>query len=537
MRWVSETLDQSTKKGKGNHCFSLAVFFDDPWWAEKVRCIWTLATDEGVAAPQIEQIVASLVAEGANLTQVAEAWSLATSRLPRWKSAVRPGAVAPAVQALFQHCEKQVASLTGSEHGLPADLWMKAGQELRSRCQWLHDFVDCSALLSKLDPVMNSMTNVAAFAAGMQQVRDYASLDSQDERDSALADIPESFARHRGGITNPDDIAPVEALLADLADVHQVSPVAAAAGHSLATALPPPKENAPGWRLPGHWRATMHAVQFIRHHEKIRELSGSADDDPDTIFGECLASLQAWKHELVAASGASGCTASSTPLHPRSFLKDVLGKETEHLNVAVEEVEKWVNKRVQKQSQSKRLAVTKALEKLEDIAGGKSGGHSWKENLNDTSSYDDVQREAAYHFAVKEDETTTKPLHEVLDTIFLELEAAKKSLRIIHEDLAEARVSGSGLPEVLPVSFTRRIELAEKRAQITHTESFLFEIIGSSGSGKGLAIQARMQSMTDMKMESTVLQPAIWRKAQLLSAQRRRPTDVEMPMLIKKPKV
>ena len=115
----------------------------------------------------------------------------------------------------------------------------------------MHDFVDCSALTSKLDPVMNSMTNVAAFAAGMQQVRDYASLDSQDERDSALADIPESFARHRGGIINPDDIAPVEALLADLTDVHQVSPVAAAAGQALATALPPPKENAPGWRLPG----------------------------------------------------------------------------------------------------------------------------------------------------------------------------------------------------------------------------------------------------------------------------------------------
>ena len=128
-------------------------------------------------------------------------------------------------------------------------------------------------------------------------------------------------------------------------------------------------------------------------------------------------------------------------------------------------------------------------------------------------------------------------MHEVLDTIFLELEAAEKSLQIIHEDLAEAQVSGLGMPEVLPVSFTKRIKIAEEKAQVTHTESFFFHIIGSSGSGKGLAIQARMQSMTDMKMESTVLQPAIWRKAQLLSAQRRRPTDVETPMLIKKPKV
>ena len=110
-------------------------------------------------------------------------------------------------------------------------------------------------------------------------------------------------------------------------------------------------------------------------------------------------------------------------------------------------------------------------------------------------------------------------------------------MQIIHKDLAEAQVSGLGLPEVLPVSFTKRIKLVEEKAQFTHTESFFFDIIGSSGSGKGLAIQARMQSMTGMKMESTVLQPAIWRKAQLLSAQRRHPTDVETPMLIKKPKV
>jgi len=240
-----------------------------------------------------------------------------------------------------------------------------------------------------------------------------------------------------------------------------------------------------------------------------------------------------------------GFVNSSTP---EILLKGRLGKETEHLNVAVEEVEKWVNKRVQKQSQSKRLAVTKALEKLEDIAGGKSGGHSWKENLNDTSSYDDVQREAAYHFAVKEDETTTKPLHEVLDTIFLELEAARTDLDNIQKDMADivaAQVSGSGLPPdavlPLPVSFTHRISQAWKKARITHTESFLFQFITSTNfSGRSGMIQARIDSISDNQMEADLLQPALWWRATMLSnmlADRRRLGDAGAPLVLKKPRV
>ena len=74
------------------------------------------------------------------------------SRMRRWKETLREGADAPVLRALVKDCEKHVTLLTGSDHGLPADLWMKAGQELCSRCQWLHDFVDCSALMSKLGP-------------------------------------------------------------------------------------------------------------------------------------------------------------------------------------------------------------------------------------------------------------------------------------------------------------------------------------------------------------------------------------------------
>ena len=324
----------------------------------------------GLAAPQIEQIVAALAADPNNPDQIAEAWNLAMSRMTRWRQTLRDGAVDPALRALTNDCEKQVALLIADDHGLPADLWMHTAQHLRSRCQWLHDFVNCSVILDKLETTMNSMTACAGFATGMQHVREYASLGEADQL-NALEEIQQAFAAHSGQITSTDDAAPVEALLEELADVNQISPVAAAAGFALASAMPAAKEGAPAWRLASSWRATMRAVGFIKHHQNITELTGSADDDGDILFGQCLASLRTWKQNL--GSDASGRTSSSAALGPRSFLQDVLGKDTQHLSTAVEQVEKWVRQRVQKHTGSKRDALIAVIVKLEDIAGGKIG--------------------------------------------------------------------------------------------------------------------------------------------------------------------
>ena len=82
LRWVSEELECSTKDGKSGR-FSLSVFFEDPWWANKMRGIWSYAADEGIAAPQMEQIVATLAAKNSAVAQVDEVWSLAMSRMRR----------------------------------------------------------------------------------------------------------------------------------------------------------------------------------------------------------------------------------------------------------------------------------------------------------------------------------------------------------------------------------------------------------------------------------------------------------------------
>ena len=83
LRWVSEELEHSAKDGKSSG-FSLSIFFDDPWWASLLRRIWSFAADEGTAAPQIAKIVSALVAD-AQVAEVDEAWTLAESRMLRWK--------------------------------------------------------------------------------------------------------------------------------------------------------------------------------------------------------------------------------------------------------------------------------------------------------------------------------------------------------------------------------------------------------------------------------------------------------------------
>ena len=135
------------------------------------------------------------------------------------------------------------------------------------------------------------------------------------------------------------------------------------------------------------------------------------------------------------------------------------------------------------------------------------------------------------------DETITRQLHEVMDEIFLELKAARSDLENMYQDMDEAQVSDSGLPgTVLPVNLSRRMTQALKKAEITHTESFFYEIITSNhGASKAIMIQKRMESTAARAIESDTLQPAIWRKAQLLSAARRRPNDPATPAVMKQP--
>ena len=74
---------------------------------------------------------------------------------------------------------------------------------------------------------------------------------------------------------------------------------------------------------------------------------------------------------------------------------------------------------------------------------------------------------------------------------------------------------------------------AQKKAEITHTESFFYGIITGHAASKSIMIQKRMESMSDRGIESDLLQPAIWRKAQLLSAARRRPNEPATPAVMK----
>ena len=149
-----------------------------------------------------------------------------------------------------------------------------------------------------------------------------------------------------------------------------------------------------------------------------------------------------------------------------------------------------------------------------------------------------MSREAEYHLVINVDATTTKHLHEVMDDMCLEIRAARTELENIFQDMVEADVSGTGLSEaVLPVSLSHRIAQAQSKAEITHTESFFYEmIIGKvdlEGKNKSISIQKRMEFMSTREIESHTLHPAIWRKAMLISAARRNPRDPATPAIIK----
>ena len=296
--------------------------------------------------------------------------------------------------------------------------------------------------------------------------------------------------------TNQEDIAVLEAFLEDIADVERITrKLVADAGFALASSLPPIVESQPPWRCASNWKATVRAVDILNHAADMQ--GGSADDDLDNLFSRCVASLRSWKQALQPN---------------QQYLDGVLGRNTSHFSEAVGVVEKWVRQRVQKQSSSKREALRLSLEKLENIAGGKLGGGSWKAQLEEArgkASWDVVEHEASYHLV---------SLHTKLDEHFKEPTAATQDLESAQKDVVEAQVSSDSPTHPLAEELAKHVAAVLRAAEVTHTESRFADALLSTGPDRARKIKKRIESMAGDGTSCDELQPVSWRKVLLVSS-------------------
>jgi hypothetical protein len=272
-------------------------------------------------------------------------------------------------------------------------------------------------------------------------------------------------------------------------------------GSAMAKVLPPNPE-APVWATMSAWEATAHAVAFLGFAHRIRSEAISPADER-----LCLDSFKGALKEWRASIHEGG-----------NYMDSILGTSTTHFAEAVEVVQSWVAAKIETASTSKKEALLRAIDSLEDIAGGKAGKMSWKENLSSESSWDDVCREANYNLV----DLNSVHLHSTLDARFKQMEEARAEYTKVMGDLAYSRITeGVAISEsAMPAQITSQITSAMRKADITHTESYFYEAALAAGPDRARKIQRRIESMTTREIASEEIQSALWRKVLIMSTQR-----------------
>jgi hypothetical protein len=107
-------------------------------------------------------------------------------------------------------------------NSIAVDVWMVQARNSRGQCEWLRAFANLSASIAELDAVMATKRTAAEFATAMQQVHAYASL-TEDGKAEALEAVKQALEEKGASISNQEDIAVVEALLEELADVSTIT--------------------------------------------------------------------------------------------------------------------------------------------------------------------------------------------------------------------------------------------------------------------------------------------------------------------------
>ena len=502
LRRVSDMLE--SKAGADSAAQALLVFWNDPWWLIQQENVWKIAADEGAAAPQIAKILEALAGE-ADGDSVDEAWKTAELRLKRWSSTLREGATQQMVSALRSNCQNTVLGLTSEGAPIAATDWVQKANIVTTRLLWLQDFVDCRELLEPINKLMDKRAAVAKFETGMQHVRRFHDIDSEEEQETVIRAIKEAFALRSSETLEPEDVDDVQQFLkmcAEMEEIVSVDLADACMAMSKALALADNTHQ----RLAADWAKTARAVHFLPLAARVNE-SGAAD-----VFDICFALLHSWKAELGTSATAGLATSQS------SFMDGVLGQGTGHIESAVKQVETYVTKRIENKISAIETLLNGAIDNLEKLSKGRHN-KSWKENLSEESTYEEVEREAMYHLV----DEAGQHFHKAIDQAMTQLQTALDSWTAAMTDLANSQVSSPTIEAKLPADMQEKKDQAIAAAQITHTESFFFDLLTNSSSpDRARKVQHRMESMSSLGITSDAIQTQIWRKILLVSSRSRR---------------
>jgi hypothetical protein len=379
--------------------------------------------------------------------------------------------------------------------------------------------------MASLDRLLNDKEAESQLSTGLEMLREFvdnaASFSEEDQRQEQIASIHDAFHNCHGLDFHESHAGTVEQALVHLSQDAITTEKQATLGMVLASLSPQytdrmdaTHDDAKPWRSTEAWQKTSDALAIVALSQKVAQESGTSQAATN-LEHEAGEALRTWKKKYPSppSDGADG------------FLHEVLGGTKTHIEDSFKALEAFVTSRTVKTRTSKRVCLEQAVAAFEAVANGRTDGGSWKEKLNEKSGWDDIEREATYHFVFPDGSR----MHNRIDTLYKDMHDEKAAYEKVFSDLAQSQVTQGGTLETMPQDILDRMAKAEEASAVTHTESTFFEILSSGGTDRTRKIQARMESMSKRNITSDQLQVGLWRKVLVVTAKRRKGPETPKP--------
>jgi len=464
---------------------ALVPLLQGDFWSRKTSEVWKTAGAETFAQPAIEEAMEHL--NGGT----GDPWSIVQARLPKWQKECRPGATA----LLEQTCLKQLLAETSELLAVTErdHTWVEKSEACRSRMVWLQTFgklgnVDAEALrlqLAQVTETLSATNSCLKLRAGLDLAKAFEALPSDsEEMPDFIKSMLAAFQDCRGLTADGSDAdilqAALERLREKVGENQATRPEVELALAIVRTIQPGPDGRADSparARAAEDWQKTLLGLN-------LQDLVGKVPEDGRIPPLAVLDSIHAAMESFIGCAG--------TVVGDAGAIEGAQQELTDRRTAAAQV-------HAAKSAEAAEAAIV-ALE--EKAGGGSAAGTSWKAALTDTSSWEEIEREAKHHLKVAE-----PGLAFVMELDSVCVPAVKA---------VEAWRSTALALGLTPESeLTRRAAQAIKLARTTNTEAFLADVLCNVRADKrGGKIRHRILSMAKHSVSQDDILHGLWKRAQ-----------------------
>lgn len=495
-----EALDQ----GKLSYSETLEPCLSDTFWEERKALLWEVAAYESTTHAILENIV-RIAGQGPPIgtdqqETLDDAWGLTRKRWTAWTEKMRPGALQPVAEALAQQLVGEAGAM--QTQAVQANVALARAKQLDDRTSWLAEVMPSVApqLADSQRILRNAITGWDAQVKMSEGNRLLCEMITMLEagNEVSLSLVTQLRAEYEGcvGICPPAEITDNLGKVMDF--LAGIEAAELASDHA--------------------WLAARVNTLLVAAADAAGE-GDSCADSPGTrpsqektvVWTKTAKGLEL--HEALNAQTQGDIRIAALAQKIEAF-QDQSGEALESLRGFLEpRIQQARQELTSKEEGDLANLIAEAqgnLTVLASKAGGKPDG-LWKAELKDDSSWEDVQREAQYHF-FKHGQTSKEDVshdidkaHEKLTKVMALVAAKEKRIAGLSSEAAPAR----------PEGFGQRVKEITQLAKATLLEIKFLKAMAEAPSQRSKKIKERVTSMSRHGLSPDDIQPTLWQKVTL----------------------